>query len=118
MFRGVGGRTKGRSRGDLGKIHRSKGFGVQGCRRKFREGEMREGVGTRARGGLGGGGGKGEIRTIESGGVLGSEVRNIEGRWMSNGEGRGRLRSEEKRKRNTICICFRLSLMGTGACQL
>ena len=32
-------RTKGRSRGDLGKIHRSKGFGVWGCRRKFREGE-------------------------------------------------------------------------------
>ena len=27
--------TKGRSRGDPGKIHRSKGFGVQGCRRKF-----------------------------------------------------------------------------------
>ena len=26
--------TKGRSRGDPGKIHRSKGFGVQGCRRK------------------------------------------------------------------------------------
>ena len=27
--------TKGRSRGDPGKIHRSKGFGVQGCRRKY-----------------------------------------------------------------------------------
>ena len=26
--------TKGRSRGDPGKIHRSKKFGVQGCRRK------------------------------------------------------------------------------------
>ena len=26
--------TKGRSRGDPGKIHRSKGFGVQGCRRE------------------------------------------------------------------------------------
>ena len=26
--------TKGRSRGDPGKIHRSKEFGVQGCRRK------------------------------------------------------------------------------------
>ena len=29
---------KGRSRGDPGKIHRSKGFSVQGCRRKYRKG--------------------------------------------------------------------------------
>ena len=28
---------KGRSRGDPGKIHRSKGFGVQGCQRKYRK---------------------------------------------------------------------------------
>ena len=34
---------KGRSRGDPGKIHRSKGFGVQGCRRKYRKGDKGEG---------------------------------------------------------------------------
>ena len=32
--------TKGRSRGDPGKIHRSKGFSVQGCRRKYRKGKV------------------------------------------------------------------------------
>ena len=34
----------------------------------------------RARGGLGGGGGKDETRTVECGGVLGSLVRGDEGR--------------------------------------
>ena len=31
--------AKGRSRGDPGKIHRSKGFSVQGCQRKYRKGD-------------------------------------------------------------------------------
>ena len=31
--------TKGRSRGDPGKIHRSRGFSVQECRRKYKEGD-------------------------------------------------------------------------------
>ena len=38
--------TKGKPRGDPGKIHRSKGFSVQGCRRKYRKGDkvgMRQG---------------------------------------------------------------------------
>ena len=71
--------TKGRSGGDLGKIHRSKGFGVQGCRRKYRRGDeegrcrrSEQGVRIWARGGLGKGGGEDETRTIGCGGVLGS----------------------------------------------
>ena len=46
--------TKGRSRGDPGKILRSEGFGVQGCRRKFEEDRWwrgEQGVGVWARGG-------------------------------------------------------------------
>ena len=66
---------KGRSRGDPGKIHRFKGFGVRGCwnRKGNREGRRRE-QGTRiwARGGLGGVRGEEETRMIECGGVLGS----------------------------------------------
>ena len=64
-----------RQRGDPGKIHRSKGFGVQGCQRKYREGDeegwcwcREQGMRIRARGGLGRGGGEGETRTIECGG--------------------------------------------------
>ena len=37
--------TKGRSWGDPGKIHRSRGFGVHGCRKKYRKGNA-EGVGV------------------------------------------------------------------------
>ena len=75
---------KGRSRGDPGKIHRSKGFGVQGCqyRKGNREGRhwcREQGMRIRAIGGLGGGGGEGETRTIECGGVLGSLVRSDKG---------------------------------------
>ena len=78
--------TKGRSRGDLGKIHRSKGFGVQGCRRKYREGNKEgrcwrgeQGTRIRARGGLGEGRGEDETRTVMCGGVLGSSVGSNEG---------------------------------------
>ena len=74
-------------RGDPGEIHRSKGFGVQGCWRKYRKGDKEgrcwcreQGMRIRARGGLGGGGGEGETRTIECGRVLGSLVRSNEGR--------------------------------------
>ena len=68
---------KGRSRGDPGKIHRSKGFGVQGCRRKYRKGTRREGVGVGSdlRGsvfrGVGGSIGKG---TRQGGVGIGSKV--------------------------------------------
>ena len=84
---------KERSRGDPGKIHRSKGFGVQGCQRKYRKGDKEarcwcrgQGKRIRARGGLGGGGGEGETRTIECGRVLGSLVRRDEGRSEEQGE--------------------------------
>ena len=99
--------TKGRSRGDPGKIHRSKGFGVQGCRRKYRRGDeegrcrrSEQGVRIWARGGLGRGGGEDETRTIGCGGVLGSQGRSYEGDRGAMRERRGWLRSEEKRKRN------------------
>ena len=83
--------TKGRSRGDPGKIHRSWGSVFRSVGGSIGKGARREGVGAgdkvvRARGGLGGGGGEDETRTIESGGVLGSQVRSVEGRWMSSGE--------------------------------
>ena len=71
--------TKGRSREDPGKIHRSKGFGVQGCRRKFEEDRWwrgEQGVGVWARGG---GGGEDGTRTVGCGGVLGSQGRSDEG---------------------------------------
>ena len=84
---------KGRSRGDPGKIHRSRGFSVQDCRRKYRKGDKEGGCGhreqgtkIRARGGLRGGGGEGETRTIECGGVLGSLVRSDGGRSEEQGE--------------------------------
>ena len=94
----------GRSRGDPGKIHRSKGFGVQGCRRKSEEEgwwRREQGVGIWARGGLGGDEGEDETRTIGCGGVLGSQGRSDEGDRRATRERRGWLRSEEKRKRNT-----------------
>ena len=76
--------TKGRSREDPGKIHRSKGFGVQGCWRKY----GKEGVGVknkvmriRARRTRGKAGGEGETRTMECGGVLGNLVRSDEERF-------------------------------------
>ena len=85
--------TKGRSREDPGKIHRSKGFGVQGCRREYRKRDKEgrcwrreQGVGIWARGGLGGGRGEDGTRTIECGGVLGSLVRSDEGRSEERGE--------------------------------
>ena len=74
--------TKGRSRGDPGKIHRSKEFGVQGCRRKYEEGRCwhrEQGMRTRARGGQGEGRGEDETRTMTHGGVLGSPVGSDEG---------------------------------------
>ena len=74
--------TKGRSRGDPGKIHRSKGFGVQGCRRKYEEGWCwcrEQGIRVRARGGQGEGRGEDETRTEMRGGVLGSLVGSKEG---------------------------------------
>ena len=77
--------TEGRSRGDPGKIHRSKEFGVQGCRKKYRKGDeegrcrrREQGVRIWARGGLGGRG-EDETRTIGCGGVLGSQGRSDEG---------------------------------------
>ena len=79
-------RMKGRSRRDPGKIHRSKEFGVQGCRRKYRKGNevgrcrcWEQGARTRARGGLGEGKGEDKTRTVECGGVLGSLVGSNEG---------------------------------------
>ena len=39
------GEIQGRSREDPGMIHRSKEFGVQGCRRKYEKGTRREGIG-------------------------------------------------------------------------
>ena len=63
--------TKGRSRGDLGKIHRSKGFGVQGCRRKFREGDKEGRCWCRGQGYED----KGERRTWET------KVRVRQGQW-------------------------------------
>ena len=78
--------TKGRSRGDPGKIQRSKEFGVQGCRRKYGKGDKEErcwhrgqGVGVRTRERTGKERGKGGTRTIECGGVLGSLVGSDEG---------------------------------------
>ena len=71
-----------RRRGDPGEIHRSKEFGVQGCRRKYKEGRCwRRGQGTRirARGGQGEGRGEDETRTVMRGGVLGSPVESDEG---------------------------------------
>ena len=73
---------KGRSRGDPGKIHRSKGFGVQGCWRKYEEGQCRhreQGTRIRARGGQGEGRGEDETRTMMRGEVLGSPVGSDEG---------------------------------------
>ena len=77
---------KGRSRGDPGKIHRSKGFGVQGCRRKYGKGDKEgrcwrrgQGVGVRTRERTGKERGEGGTRTIECGGVLGSLVGSDEG---------------------------------------
>ena len=85
--------TKGRSWGDPGKIHRSRGFSVQDCRRKYRKGDKEGGcwhreqdTRIRARRGLGGGGDEGETRTIECEGVLGSLVRSDEGRSKEQGE--------------------------------
>ena len=75
-----------RRRGDLGKIHRSRGFGVQGCRREYRKGDeegrcwrREQGTRTRAKGGLGRRG-EGETRMKKSGEVLGSVVRSDEER--------------------------------------
>ena len=72
-------RMKGRSRRDPGKIHRSKGFSVQRCRKKCGKGDEKgrcwrreQGTRIRARGGLGEGWGEDETRTIEYRGVLGS----------------------------------------------
>ena len=81
-----------RRREDPGKIHRSKEFGVQGCRRKFEEGRCwcrERSVRIRVRGGLAGARDEGETRTIGYGGVLGNQVRSVSGRWMSSGERRG-----------------------------
>ena len=74
--------TKGRPRGDPGKIHRSKEFGVQGCRRKYKEGRCwrrEQGTRIRASGGQGVGRGEDETRTVMRGGVLGSPVGSEEG---------------------------------------
>ena len=73
---------KGRSREDPGEIHRSKEFGVQGCRRKYEEGRCwgrEQGMRIRARGGQGEGRGKEETRTVMHGGVLGNSVESDEG---------------------------------------
>ena len=95
-----------RSRGDPGEIHRSKGFGVQGCRRKYGKGNegrcgcREHGVGIRARRRTGKERGEDGTRTIEYGGVLGSLMRSDEGRSEEQG----------KRKRNStrgippICV--------------
>ena len=66
---GVHGRI-GRSRGDPGKIHRSWGFGVQECRRKYREGDKEERCWCRGQGG------EDERRTRRRQGV-----RMRQGRW-------------------------------------
>ena len=91
--------TKGRSRGDLGKIHRSKEFGVQGCRRKYGkgdEGRCREhSVGIRARG-----------RTGKERGEDGTRMIEWRSPWESSEERQGWLRSEEKRKCNTSPFFF------------
>ena len=76
----------GRPRGDPGKIHRSRGFSVQECQRKYREGDEEgrcwcgeyEVTRMRVRGGLGGEG-EDETRTVMHGGVLGSPVGSDEG---------------------------------------
>ena len=79
------GEIQGRSREDPGKIHRSKGFGVQGCWRKYGKGSKgrcgcgEHGVGIRARRRTGKEWGEDGTRTIEFGGVL----------WESNEERRG-----------------------------
>ena len=86
--RGVPGEIQGRSIDLRGSMFR----GVGGSMGKGDEGRCwrrEHGVGIRVRGGPGGGGGEGETRTIESGGVLGSQVRSIEGRWVSSGERQG-----------------------------
>ena len=74
--------TKGRSGGDPGKIHRSKEFGVQGCRREYEEGRCwrrEQGIRVRAGGGQGEGRGEDETRIETCGGVLGSLVGSDEG---------------------------------------
>ena len=74
--------TKGRSRRDPGEIHRSKEFGVQGCRRKYEEGRCRrreQGMRIRARGGQGEDRGEDETRMVTRGGVFGSPVGSDEG---------------------------------------
>ena len=86
--------TKGRSRGDPGKIYRSKGFGVQGCRRKYRKGDKEGRCWCREQGYEGederrtgrGSGGKDETRTVICGGVLGSSVGSDEGRSEERGK--------------------------------
>ena len=82
---GVRGR-KGRSRGDPEKIHRSREFSVQECWRKYGKEDQEggcwyreQGMRIRVRGGLGDGGGKGETRTVECGGVLGSLSKERQG---------------------------------------
>ena len=68
-----------RRRGDPGKIHRSKEFGVQGCRREYGEGRCwrrEQGTRIKVRGGQGEGMGEDETRTVMCGGVLGNPVGN------------------------------------------
>ena len=62
---------KGRSRGDPGKIHRSRGFGVQECQRKYRKGGKEGRCWCRGRGYED----KGERRTWEAG------ARVRQGQW-------------------------------------
>ena len=57
--------TKGRSWGDPGKIHRSKGFGVQGCWRKYGKGDKEGRCWRRGQGYEG----EGERRTRRGSGV-------------------------------------------------
>ena len=88
--------TKGRSGGDPGKIHRSKGFGVQGCRRKYRKGDKEGGCWCKGRGYED----KGKRRTWEVG------ARERQGRWSVE-ESLGSLvrgdkgRSEERGEKKT-----------------
>ena len=84
---------KGRSRGDPGKIHRSKGFSVQGCWRKYRKGDKEgrcwcreQGYEDKGERRTGRRQGERETRTMERGGVLGSLVRSDEGRSKERGE--------------------------------
>ena len=69
--------TKGRSREDPGKIHRSKGFSVQGCRREYRKRDKEGRCWCREP--RYADKGEDETRTIECEGVLGSPVEGDEG---------------------------------------